>query len=259
MARAFTRAVSPRLAECELTHLERTVIDVAEASAQHSAYEQALARAGLEVIRLPDLPNHADGVFVEDTALLIDEHAVITRPGASSRASETTSTAAGLAGNFEIHWVERGFLDGGDVLRIGQVIYVGLSTRTDAAGIAALDEIASPLGYKVVQALLQECLHLKTGATFAGTDDRGVPVLLFNERCVDPSQFAGVEPLPVDPHEPAAANCLRAGSRLILPAGHPRTADRLVARGFHVIEVDVSELQKAEAGVTCMSLVDERS
>ena len=145
------------------------------------------------------------------------------------------------------------------MLRIGRSIYAGLSTRTNAHGIAALDEIASPLGYKVVQAKLRECLHLKTGATFAGTDERGVPVLLFNERCVDPSQFAGIEPLPVDPQEPAAANCLRSGSHLILPAGHPRTAQRLGERGFDVIEIDVSELQKAEAGVTCMSLIDERS
>lgn len=259
MARAFTRAVGPRLAECELTHLERTMIDVAKAAAQHSIYEQALATAGLEVTRLPDLPQHADGVFVEDTALLIDGHAVITRPGAMSRASETETTAAGLADKFELHWIKRGFLDGGDVLRIGRVIYVGLSTRTDMAGIAALDEIASPLGYKVIQAQLRGCLHLKTSATFAGTDGRGLPVVLFNERCVDPAQFADVEPLPVDPLEPAAANCLRAGPSLILAAGHPRTADRLGARGFHVIEIDVSELQKAEAGVTCMSLVDERS
>jgi dimethylargininase len=258
MTRAFTRAVSPRLAECALTHLERTPIDVAKAARQHAAYEQALGEAGVEVVRLPDLPEHPDGVFVEDTALLLDGHAVITRPGAASRASETESSAQGLSGHFEVHRLQSGFLDGGDVLRIGRTLYVGLSSRTDSSGIAGLREIVSALGYEVVQASLRECLHLKTGATLAGHDGNSTTVLLFNERCVDPAQFAGVEPLATDQEETAAANCVRVGKRVILPAGNPRTAALLRARGFDVIEVDVSELQKAEAGVTCMSLIDER-
>ena len=257
--RAFTRAVSPRLAECALTHLERTPIDVAEAVSQHAAYEQALASAGLELIRLPELPDDPDAVFVEDTALLLDGHAIITRPGIASRANETDSTAAGLSEHFELHRLEVGHLDGGDVLRVGRKIYVGLSSRTDPAGIAALGEIASALGYEVVEAHLRQCLHLKTGVTSAGPDPDGTPVLLFNPRCVDPAQFAGMQPMPVDEEEPAAANCLRVAETLILPAGNPRTADRLRARAFQVVELDVSELQKAEAGVTCMSLIDERS
>jgi dimethylargininase len=258
MRRAFTRAVSPRLAECELTHLERVAIDPRAAKLQHAAYEQALTDAGFEIIRLPDLPDHPDAVFVEDTALLLGNHAVILRPGAESRAGETPSTAAGLEAHFNLHKLENGFSDGGDVLRIGQTIYVGCSTRTNAAGITELGRIAAPLGYRVVEAALRDCLHLKTGATLAGPDARGAPVLLFNPRCVEPAQFAEVEPLPVDEHEPAAANCLRAAEKLILPAGNPRTADALRNRGFAVIEVDVSELQKAESGVTCMSLIDER-
>ena len=256
MPRAFTRAVSPRLAECQLTHLERQPIDVAKAAGQHAAYERALIGAGFEVIRLPDLPDDPDAVFVEDTALLLDGHAVITRPGAASRADEPQSTAAGLADSFALHRIERGFLDGGDVLRIGDRLYVGLSTRTDAEGIGALAELVAPLGLKVVHAELRDCLHLKSGATFAGTDGSGTPVLLYDERSVDPRQFAGVEPLAVD--EPAAANAVRAGGTLILASGNPRTAERLRNRGFAVVEVDVSELQKAESGVTCMSLIDER-
>jgi dimethylargininase len=256
--RAFTRAISPRLPECALTHLARVPIDVAKAEAQHAAYEQTLANAGFDVIRLPELPDDPDAVFVEDTALLLDGHAIITRPGAASRAGETDSTAAGLAGHFDLHRINAGFLDGGDVLRIGRTIYVGLSTRTDAAGANSLAELARPLGYEVIQAHLRDCLHLKTGATFAGPDASGAPVLLYSEASVDPSQFAGVEPLPVDEREAAAANCLRVGKVLILPAGNPRTAEKLAARGFEVVEVDVSELQKAESGVTCMSLIDER-
>jgi dimethylargininase len=257
MKGAFTRAVSARLPECALTHLERTAIDYAKAAAQHATYERTLIDAGFEVIRLPELPDDPDAVFVEDTAILLDGHAVITRPGAISRAGETESTAAGLAPEFELHRIEGGFVDGGDVLRIGRTLYVGLSTRTDAEGISALRESVAPLGYEVVQTELRNCLHLKTGATFAGADAHGTPVLLYNERAVDPRQFAGVDPLPVDDGEPAAANCLRVGERLILPAGNPRTAGCLRDRGFRVTEVDVSELQKAEAGVTCMSLIDE--
>jgi dimethylargininase len=258
MRQAFTRAVSPLLAECELTHLERVAIDHRAAERQHAAYEQELTAAGFEVIRLPDLPDHPDAVFVEDTALLLGGDAVILRPGAPTRASETPSTAAGLAAHFTLHHLATGFVDGGDVLRIGRTLYVGRSTRTDAAGIAALAALAAPLGFAVVEAQLRDCLHLKTGATFAGHDASGTPVLLYSERSIDPRQFAGVEPLATDPGEAAAANCVRAGERLILPAGNPRTAEALRNRGFEVIEIDVSELQKAESGVTCMSLIDER-
>jgi len=209
MRRAFTRAVSPRIAECALTHLERVPIDAARAAAQHAAYERALAAASFEIVRLLELPDDPDAVFVEDTALALGGHAIITRPGVASRADETESTAQGLEGKLEVHRLRSGYLDGGDVLRIDRRLYVGLSTRTDGEGIAALRQIAGPLGYEVIA-------------------------------------------------EPGAANCLRAGDRLIMAAGSPKTAERLRARGFEVVELDVSELQKAEAGVTCMSLIDER-
>ena len=257
MPKAFTRAVSPRLADCELTHLQRTPIDAGLAAEQHDEYERQLGLAGFEVVRLRDLPDHPDGVFVEDTALVLGDHAVILRPGAASRAPETTSTADGLAAHFQLHRIEDGHVDGGDVLRIGKTLYVGLSTRTDAQGIAALREIVRPIGLDVVQAELKDCLHLKTGATLAGRDQSGAMVLIYNRNSVDPAQFTGVEPLAVHVDEPDAANGLLVGDRLILPAGNPRTAEQLRNRGFHVIEVDVSELQKAEAGVTCMSLIAE--
>lgn len=168
MPRAYTRAVSPRLAECQLTHLERTPIDATKAAAQHSAYEAALCDAGFEIVRLPELADDPDAVFVEDTALLLDGHAIMTRPGAASRIGEVDSTATGLANHFELHRVERGHVDGGDVLRIGKRLYVGLSTRTNSEGIAALAELVRPFGFEVAQAELRDCLHLKTGATFAG-------------------------------------------------------------------------------------------
>ena len=256
MARkAFTRAVSPRLAECALTHLARVPIDAAAARVQHAGYEQALRDSGVEVVRLPELPDCPDAVFVEDTALLLGEHAIILRPGVPSRAGEVGSTAAGLTGEFEISRLDSGHVDGGDVLRIGRTLYMGLSSRTERAGVDALKTVAGKLGYDVKAAALDGCLHLKTAATIAGHDAAGRLTLLYDADPVDPAQFAGVEPLAVSADEPGAANVLRIGERVIMPAGHTNTATRLRERGFHVVQVDVSELQKAEAGVTCMSLV----
>jgi len=255
---AFTREVSPRLAECALTHLVRVPIDAARARLQHHAYEEALRTAGMEIVRLPELPEDPDAVFVEDTALVLDGHAIITRPGAPSRADEVGSTATGLAPHFEIHRIERGHVDGGDILRVGKTLHAGLSTRTDAEGIAELKRIGARIGFEVVAAELRDCLHLKTAATLAGRDAAGKLILLHNPKALNPAQFAGVEPMAVDEGEPDAANVLWVGGRVIMPAGNPSTAGRLRDGGITVAEVDVSELQKAEAGVTCMSLISER-
>jgi dimethylargininase len=255
--KVFTRSVGPKLSKCALTHLDRAPIDVAAASLQHDAYEQALRNVGFEVIRLPDLPEHADGVFVEDTALLIDSDAIITRPGAPSRASEIESTALGLQPHFDLHRIEIGHVDGGDVLRIGSTLYVGLSSRTNYEGFAALKRLAGRLGFETVAARLRNCLHLKSATTLAGHDANGRLVLVYDRSSLDWEQFAGVDVIAVDENERTAANVLRVGEQLIMPAGNPRTAELLRARGFQVVEVDVSELQKAEAGVTCMSLISE--
>ena len=255
MPLAFTRAVSPQLAECALTHLARQPIDPVRAAGQHAAYERALVDAGFEVIRLPELANDPDAVFVEDTALLLGEHAIITRPGAPSRADETESTAAGLQPHFTIHRLPAGTLDGGDVMRIEGRLFVGQSSRTDADGTAALAKLVTPLGFTVVPIELGRCLHLKTAVTFAGADGEGRPTLLVNPDWVDPTLFAGTNPLVTADGEPSAGNCVRAGDRLVMAAGNPRTVGRLRDRGFHVVEIDLSELQKAEAGGTCMSLI----
>lgn len=254
MPRAFTRAVSPRISECELTHLEREPISYEEAAKQHRAYEAALAEAGYEVVRLPELDHHPDSVFVEDTAILLGDHAIVTRPGAASRRAEADSTASGLADHFAVHRLDLGSVDGGDVLRIGRRLYVGISGRTDAEGAEALARAAAPLGHEVVPVELDACLHLKSAATHVGEGR-----LLANPAWVDPALFAGVEPIEVDPDEPFAGNAVRLRDRLLVSDAYPRTAERLEKAGFKVVAVDVSELAKAEAGVTCMSLVDERS
>jgi dimethylargininase len=257
MPLAFTRQVSPRIAECTLTHLNRQSIDPDRAAAQHGNYEQALTDAGYAIVRLPYLADDPDAVFVEDTAILLGEHAIITRPGAASRADETTSTAEGLKPYFTIHHLAAGALDGGDVLRIDNRLYVGHSSRSDAAGTSALKDVADPLGYEVVPAEVGRCLHLKTAVTYAGRDGSGIPSLLYNPDWVDPALFAGVVPLAVAHGEPLAANVVRLRDRLIMAAGNPETAAKLRDRGFNVVEVDLTELQKAEAGGTCMSLISD--
>jgi len=248
---AYTRAVSPTLADCELTHLEREPLDVARAAEEHAAYEALLARLGATVLHLPPEPGLPDAVFVEDTAIVLDEIAVITRPGAPSRRPETASTAAALAVHRPLaHIREPGTLDGGDVLVADRCVYVGVSTRTNLTAVEQLTETLRPLDYEVVPVTFAGCLHLKSGVTRVADG-----LLLLNPDWVDPKIFRGHRAVAVDPAEPHAANALALGGSVIHPAHHPRTRARLAAEGLRVAPVAMTELAKAEAGVTCCSLL----
>jgi len=248
---AITRAVSRALERCELTHLPRRPIDLALARRQHAAYEQALREAGCEVRQLPEQPDHPDSVFVEDTAIVLDEVAVITRPGAPSRRREVESMAVALGDLRMLLRVEPpGTLDGGDVLRLDRVLYVGASARSNADGIAQLGRLLAPFDYHVVAVPLQGCLHLKSAVTQVAAGQ-----VLLNPGWVDARGFQGWEPIAVDPAEPHAANALRVGDAVIYPASCPRTAEALRKRGIDIHSVDMSETEKAEGGVTCCSVV----
>jgi dimethylargininase len=251
---AVTRDVAPSLAQCELTHLARQPIDVGRAAAQHRAYCDRLQAFGLEVVRLPADPAHPDCCFVEDPAVVLDELAVIAPLGAASRRGESAAIEAALTGYRRIERIALpATLDGGDVLQLGRRVFVGLSSRTNAAGIAALRTIVAPLGYEVTPVTVTGCLHLKTAVT--SLDDE---TLLANPAWFDVSPLAEFEILPVAADEPTAANVLRVGGALWGAAGSPRTLDRLDSRGYRVTPVDISELAKAEAGLTCMSLLFRR-
>ena len=246
---AITRAVSPRIVDCELTFRERVPIDYARTIAQHHAYEQALRRLGCTIVHAPELPEAADGVFVEDAAILLDEIAIVTRPGAESRRCETGSIAGLLEKYRPVHRiVEPGCIDGGDVLRIGRALYVGRSKRTNDSGIEQLRAVVAPHGYEVVATSFRGCLHLRSAATYAG-------VLLFNPEFVQAALFGEIEAVAVDPSEPDAANALLIGETIMMSSSWPRTRARLERRGLRVITVDADELEKAESGVTCCSLV----
>lgn len=251
MVIAITREVSPRFEACEITHIERTPIDLTIARAQHCGCVNALRELGCEVIELPAEADLPDSVFVEDTAFILPEVAVITRPGADSRKPETESIIRALSPHIKLVNVrEPATVDGGDVLVLGKNVYIGLSTRSNQEAIDQLNNLLCEYGYTVTGLQLHDCLHLKSAVT--RVDDK---TLLINKNWVDTSHFADFDLIEVDPSEPYAANCLPVGENIIYPTAFPNTRSKLEERGYKVVAVDVSELAKAEGAVTCCSLI----
>lgn len=255
---AITRDISPAIASCELTHVARQPIDLDRARAQHTDYEWALVEAGYTVRRLHADDDQPDSVFVEDIAVVLDDAAVIARPGAESRRAEIPGVLDALIRVQKLRYrtlamIEPpGTLDGGDVLAIGKQLFVGVSTRTNQAGIDQLRRAAADDGFNVESVPVTGCLHLKSAVT-AVTED----VLVINPAWVPTDAFSNYELLEIDPREPYAANALRLADRVLYPTMFPRTRERLEARGITIRPVDVSELAKAEGAVTCCSLVFE--
>jgi len=275
---AITRAVSPAIGACELSYVQRQGIDASLAAAQHDEYERRLAAHGCKVIRIAEAPDMPDGVFVEDAAVVLDGLAIITRPGAISRRAETESIAAALAQFRPLRRIEApATLDGGDVLAIDGKLYAGLSQRTNMAAVQQLNTLPSPAAsrhplpreralswrqpspsgeggpkgrVRGVPIRFQNCLHLKSAVTHIGER-----TLLLNPQWVDAGQFRDFEVIAVDAQEPFGANALRLDDILLYSASYPRTRRLLESRGFHVETLDLFELEKAEAGVTCCSLI----
>ena len=251
MLTALTHRPSPALNQCELTFLSSQPIDIDQANRQHAAYCDLLRQCGVEVITLDKNLALPDSVFVEDTALVLDEIAIMTSMGAASRRAETAVIETELAQFRPIARLSLpAQMEGGDILRVGQRLYVGLSTRTNTAGMNALAEIVAPYGYEVIGVSVTGCLHLKTGCT--ALDDR---TILLNPDWIDSAPFAEFEQLPVPEAEPFAANILRIGQVICMHAGFTQTRTLIEQRGYRLEVVDISEFLKAEAGLTCMSLI----
>lgn len=251
---AITREVSPSINQCELTFHERELIDYARACEQHRQYIAALHSLGLQVQVLPAESDLPDSVFVEDTALVLDECAVILRPGADSRKPETESIAKVLAPYRKLLFIEPpARVDGGDILHVGKKIYVGLSTRSDNLAIEQMQGYLRPFGYEVKGITVTGCLHLKSGVTQVSED-----TLLINPQWVDKNCFDGMNFIEVDPSEPYAANAVLIGEVIIYPTAFPKTQKRLEAVGIRIVNVDADELAKAEGAVTCCSLIFQR-
>lgn len=250
---AITRKVSSALANCELSYLPRQPIDLEKARAQHKAYEDLLDRLGARVFSLPEEPDLPDAMFVEDPAIVFDEVAVICPLGTETRRKEAPSLAAALEPYRKLAYVKLpGTLEGGDVLRVGKSVFAGVTKRSNPEGIRQLAVIVAKFGYEVTAVPVSGCLHLKSAVTFLGRK-----TLLANRAWFEAMRFAGFEWIDVDPSEAHAGNALTVGETVVFPASFPKTRERIEARGFKVVSLDISELQKAESALTCSSLLFE--
>lgn len=251
MLHAITRAVSHTLASCELTWLPREPIDIDLAIAQHHEYERALSEMGARVLSLPEQPDLPDAVFVEDPLLVFDEIAVVTRPGAASRRAECDSLAEAIAPFRAVHRLaEPATLEGGDVMRVGRDVFVGLSSRTNTAGIYQLSRTLAPFGYKVHPVEVRGCLHLKSACCSLGDGK-----ILIHRHWLDTAPLRNFQLIDVAPDEPSAANVLRIADTVLMPAAFPHTQEIVRRQGLAVRTLDISEMMKAEAAVTCSSVL----
>ena len=247
---AIVREVSSSINDCELSFHARQPIDLARAIVQHKAYQDCLAGLGIRIVALPAEPELPDAVFVEDPAIVVDEVAIILNMGAPSRRPEASSLANVLSRYRPLRFLsEPATLDGGDVLRVDRSIFVGLSQRTNREGIDQFGELLGS-NYEVHAVEVRGCLHLKSACSYVGHD-----TVLVNRSWIDSGPLSGFELLDVPEGESGAANALLLNDVVIMPASFPKTRALLEERGFRVRTIDVSELQKAEAGVTCTSLI----
>lgn len=248
---ALTREVSESIQDCQLTHLPRESINLTRAQEQHRQYEKCLTELGCELQRLPSEPELPDAVFVEDTAIVLDQIGIITRPGASSRQAETLSVAKILETYRDLRYIKPpGTLDGGDILLIGKVIYAGRSSRSNLEGIEQLRSYISPYGYTIEILPIENSLHLKSAVTRVAEN-----TLLINPDWIDASAFEHFELIEIDREEPFGANALLVNNCVLYPQAYHKTLKRLEGYSLEVVLVDVSELAKAEGGVTCCSLI----
>ncbi|MFN2215849.1 MAG: dimethylarginine dimethylaminohydrolase family protein [Anaerolineales bacterium] len=248
---AITRKVSPSINQCELTYLERDPINLEIANDQHENYEKALRSLGLKVISLPPAPDLPDSVFVEDIALVLDEIAIITRPGAVSRRKEVADIKNALKPYRELVSIQApGTLDGGDILAAGDTIYVGVSSRSNQEGIQQLQEFVNPFGYHVEAISVNGCLHLKSAVTLVGES-----IFLINPEWINKEIFKGYRIIEIDEKEKNAANALLIDQTVIYQPSFPETAEKLADAGLNLKMVDSSELGKAEGALTCCSLI----
>jgi dimethylargininase len=250
---AVTHVPSPRLPEGERTYVDSAAISYERALKQHARYREALRDCGVTVQLLDVNRELPDSVFVEDTAIVLDEVAVMMPMGVESRRGEPPAIEQALRRYRSIERIELpATIEGGDITRVGRTLFVGRSSRTNAAGIEALRVIAARFGYDTIGVRLRDCLHLKTACT-ALPDDR----LLINPSWVDVDDLRGFSVIGVPKDEPWAADILSIGQTVCMAASFPRTAELVSTLGFDVRPIDLSEFAKAEGGVTCLSLVFE--
>jgi dimethylargininase len=217
---------------------------------QHETYIETLKSCGLEVTILDPLPDYPDAYFVEDTAVVTPDVAVITNPGAATRQGEEESMVPVLAG---FHKIERilapGTVDGGDVLQVGSHFFIGLSERTNKEGAGQLGRILASFGNTWVTIPVKAGLHFKSSVNYVGKN-----TLLVATDFAECEQFKGYDKIVVEEAEAYAANTLLVNGHLLSPAGFPATRQKLGVLGFEIIELETSEVRKMDGGLTCMSI-----
>ncbi len=225
--------------------------DLAKARAQHAAYVKALQDCGLAVAVLEADEAYPDSVFIEDTAVLSEKIAVITRPGAPSRRGEELAVEAALGSFFDERLAigEPGTLDGGDVMRAGERFFIGVSGRTNPEGARQLAAILGRHGYVATLVKLKEVLHLKTGVAYLESNR-----LLACGEFLGHARLSGFEVIPVPGAESYAANSLWVNGRVLVPAGFPETRRAIERSGYETVALDVSEFRKLDGGLSCLSL-----
>ena len=253
MLRALTHTVSPGIAQCELTFIDRSSIDVELAVRQHDDYCAVLDGLGVSVENLCVNESYPDACFVEDTAIVVDELAIICSMGVASRRGETLGIERALSKYREIARISLpATIEGGDALRIGKRIFVGQSSRTNIQGVKELAKLLEPIGYEVVPVRTRGSLHFKSACT--AIDDE---TLFVNPDWVELDALRGFNLVHTPAEEPWSANVLRVGKTVCLQAGFPRALELLKGVADRMEIIDISELRKAEAGLTCSSIIFE--
>ena len=248
---ALTRRPAFALVNCEVGYAPRQEIDLHLAFHQHEAYCQALRQLGVAVEVLPSEEAFPDSVFIEDNAVILDELAMIASMGTPSRRGEPALLSPMLARHRRLAMIAPpATIEGGDVLRMGKTLYIGVSTRTNREGVEALRAIVEPLGYQVTPVGIQACLHLKTACT--SLDDK---TLLVNPDWIDSDALGAFRLLHVPAEEPFGANVLRLPGGVLVQPSSPLTRDVIESQGFAATCVDLGEFTKADAGLTCLSLL----
>lgn len=219
---------------------------------QHDAYIEAMRACGAEVTVLPAMEEYPDSCFVEDVAVVTPECAIITNPGAPSRNGEKAYIVEALSKFYpkdRIEYITEGTIEGGDVMMVGKYFYVGLSKRTNEAGIANFGRILAKYGMTCSAVPVRDVLHLKTGVDFLSGNE-----MLTSGEFVDLPVFEKFHQTPVAPEEAYAVNCLWVNDKIIVPAGFPKTLKLVRDLGYEAVVVDTSEYRKIDGGLSCLSL-----
>jgi dimethylargininase len=249
-AEAIVRGV-PETLDAGITSADLGKPNHAQAVAQHLRYIQALEKCGLEVTSLDADEKYPDSVFIEDTAVVTARCAILARPGADSRRGEVHCVEQVLSGCYENieRIVDPGTLDGGDVLQVGDHFYIGLTSRTNLEGTRQLSKILEGYGYGVSLVEARDYLHLKTGVSYLGGN-----LLVVAGQLATIGEFGEFDKIVADSHEEYCANCIRVNTYVLVPAGFERTKAQIAARGYELIELEMSEFRKVDGGLSCLSL-----